>query len=111
MGDFQGPMDNFGGGFGPDNFANGGNFNTNPPPQIPPGNPLQQQMPGMFQRTVTLYIYTLPKRWLGECGRNFLFVMLCAIWHHLYNLKNLKKPMEENYILKVTFLRVYFQVF
>ena len=52
MGDYQSPMDNFGGGFGPENFANGGNFNANPPPQIPAGNPLQQQMPGMFQRTV-----------------------------------------------------------
>lgn len=65
MGDFQGPMDNFGGGFGPDNFANGGNFNTNPPPQIPPGNPLQQQMPGMFQRNV-LFFYIHSEKMTGR---------------------------------------------
>lgn len=65
MGDYQSPMDNFGGGFGPENFANGGNFNANPPPQIPAGNPLQQQMPGMFQRTV-IFLHRLSKKRLGE---------------------------------------------
>ena len=32
-------------------------------------------------------IYTVSKK--------RVFVMLCAIWYHLYNLKTLKTPMEE----------------
>ena len=24
-----------------------------------------------------------------------LYVMRCAIWYHLYNIKNVKTPMEE----------------
>ena len=30
-------------------------------------------------------------------GKTILYVMLSAIWYHLYNLKNWKTPMEECY--------------
>ena len=46
------------------------------------------------------------------------YVMLCAIWYHLYNLKNVKNTHGEvlllvklQFLLKVTFLRGYFSHF
>ena len=33
----------------------------------------------------------------GTMGKKLFYLMLCAIWYHLYNLKNVETPMEECY--------------
>ena len=44
-------------------------------------------------------------KWVNTTS-NRSYVMFCAIWYHLYNLKNVKTPMVECYFYPATLLKV-----